>query len=82
MLQQEGLADTAGEYPEGNVEPELICFKFTYMKLCLEMHFFPEVTLMDSMAAVPGVPETQAGQEGQQRVFLMVLLSPVLGIAV
>lgn len=58
------------------MEAELVCFmfEFIYMKFCLEMYLFPEVTVVDSMAAVPGVPEPQAGREGQQRIFLVVLI--------
>lgn len=39
----------------GHVEAELVYFMFEFidMKLCLEMYLFPEVTLVDSMAAVP-----------------------------
>lgn len=41
-------------------------FKFIYviLKLCLEMYLFPEVTLVDSMGAIP--------------VLLLVCLKPTL----
>lgn len=48
------------------MEAELVCFmfEFIYMKLCLEMYLFPEVTLVDSVAAVP--------------VLILVCLKPTL----
>lgn len=53
---------------KGHVEAGLFffMFKFIYviLKLCLEMYLFPEVTLVDSMGAVP--------------VLLLVCLKPTL----
>lgn len=41
------------------------------------MYLFPEVTLVDKHGCYPsvdfGIPETQVGEKGQQRICLVVL---------